>query len=113
MAVTGAVNDDLLGRSLLGLLRLGNGEWNLALFLLRPLIRDGSRFLRLEAPAPARSPGAQFRQWRRLLSCIQGRSGTPDVSRVSAAEYLASVFMARMIFTSGRGAHRTGIKESR
>jgi hypothetical protein len=34
MAVTGAVNDDLLGRSLLGLLRLGNSKGNLALFLL-------------------------------------------------------------------------------
>src|SRR6185369_13397669 len=44
ITVTAALDDDLLG-SLLGLLRLGNGKWNLAFFLLRALFRDGSRFL--------------------------------------------------------------------
>src|SRR6185312_15991924 len=44
ITVTAALDDDLLG-SLLGLLRLGNGKWNLAFFLLRTFFRDGSRFL--------------------------------------------------------------------
>jgi hypothetical protein len=44
MTVTAALDDDLVG-SLLGLLRLGNGKWNLAFFLLRTSSRDGSRFL--------------------------------------------------------------------
>jgi len=38
--VTAALDDDLPG-GLIGVLRLGNGEWNLAFFLLRTFVRSG------------------------------------------------------------------------
>ncbi len=44
LTLTAALDDDLL-HTLIVLLRLGNGQWNLAFFLLRRSFRDGSHFL--------------------------------------------------------------------
>ena len=52
MTATAALDDDLLG-SLIGLLRLGNGKWNLAFFLLRAFVRRREPFPRSTAAASA------------------------------------------------------------
>jgi len=91
MTAPGAVNDDLLGRSSFGFLRLGNGQWNLTFFLLRTRIGNGSRLR-----------GWQFLRGlnnRGSISAVPpvvlhpGRVRNATIVRVSATECLASVFM--------------------